>query len=102
MAVSREKSGNMLPGTSATGRTIRSTASAYTSIRMGTSMRAYGRGTNVMVRAHTGEMRAANSAESTRETGSKTRNTEGALSSTRTVTGTMATGLPGCLKAKEE
>ena len=101
MAVSREKSGNMLPGTSATGRTIRRTASAYTSIRMGTSMRAYGRGTNVMVRVHTGEMRAANSAASTRETGSKTRNTEEALSSTKTETVMTDIGLLECLKEKD-
>jgi hypothetical protein len=65
-------------------------------------MRACGKGTNVMVRAHIGETREANSAVNIPEIGSRTRSTVEVLSSTRTEIAMMATGSQECLKAREE
>ena len=101
-AALREKSGSMQADISATGRIIRRTALVFTFIRTATSMRAYGRGINVMARAHTGEMREASFAVNIPEIGSRTRNTVEVLSFTRTGTVMTATGSQECLKVKEE
>jgi hypothetical protein len=83
MAASREKSGNMLPDTSETGRTIRRTVSAFTSIRMAISMKDSGKEISVMVKVHTGETKEENYVANILEIGLKIRNTEEAPSSTK-------------------
>jgi len=102
MEASRERNGNMLPGTLVTGRIIRRMDSAFTSTRMEISMRVSGRETSATVKEPTGETRQANSGESIQVIGVKTRNTEEVLSFTRMAIVTTATGLQACLREKAE
>jgi hypothetical protein len=102
MAASRERSGNMLPVTSVTGRTTRRTDSVFTSTRMEISMKASGREISAMVKEPTGEMREANSVVNILEIGSRTRSMAEVLSSTKTVIAMTATGWLACLREREE
>jgi hypothetical protein len=103
MAASRAKSGSTPLATSATGRIIRRTASAFTSTRTGTSMKVYGKEISVTVKELTGAMRElANSVVSTQETGLRIKSMEEGPSSTKTEIVTTVTGWPGCLKARVE
>jgi len=99
---SRGRNGSMLPDISETGKIIKKTASVFTSIKMEISMRVSGKETSVTAKAPTGEMKLENFVVSTQGTGAKIRNMAEAHSFTRMAIDTMATGLPGCLKAKAE
>lgn len=92
----------MHPDTLEIGRTIKRMASEFSSTKMATSMRVYGREIKDTVRVHTGATRTANSAENTLVIGLKIRNTVEALSSTKMEIDTTDTGLLACLKEKEE
>ena len=102
MEASKERNGNMLRGTLAIGRTIRRMASEFSSTKMATSMRVFGKEIKDTVRELTGAMRTASSAESTQVIGLKIRNMEEVLSSIRMEIGMTATGLLACLKEKVE
>ena len=102
MEVSRERSGNMLLVTLATGKIIKRTASVFTSIRTETSMRVSGKEINATDKVHTGGMKLENCVVNTPVIGSKTKSMAEVHSSIKTVIVMMATGLLVCLKVKEE
>lgn len=74
MEASRERSGLTRAGTLETGKTTRKMALVFSSTRMATSMRDYGKEINVMVKALTGVTNRASYVENTQVTGLKTKN----------------------------
>ena len=96
MEASRERSGLTRAGTLETGKTTRKMALVFSSTRMATSMRDYGKEINVMVKALTGVTNRASYVENTQVTGSKTRSTVEVPSSIRMEIVTMAIGSQAC------
>ena len=102
MEVLKVRCGKKLPGTLVTGETIVRKASEFSSTRTETSTKECGRWTKNMGRVPTGEVRIANSGESTLAIGSKIKSTVEELSSSKTVIDMMGIGSMACHKAKEE
>ena len=100
MELSRVKNGRPVKNISAIGAITARRASASNSIKMEISMKACGPSISAMARVLIGRMKERSCAESTLVTGMKTKSMEEVRSSTRTETGTMATGSMDCLKVK--
>lgn len=102
MEASRERSGNMLQGTLATGKTTRKMALVSNSTKTETSMKGSGSEINVMVKVHTGVTRMASSVVNIQVTGLMIRNMVEVLSSTKMVIVMTVIGWRACLKVRVE
>jgi hypothetical protein len=102
MEASKERNGNKPLAILEIGKTIARTASVFSSIRMEISTKACGDKISDMVRVLIGEMKAVNSEESIRVTGSRIKSMEEVRSFIRMEIDMTGIGSMECLKEKEE